>query len=49
MQMVTGRLSTVRKKMRMIEAASKGQQPQQQQQLLVRRRSGDATPRSVPS
>jgi serine/threonine-protein kinase ULK/ATG1 len=46
MQMVTGRLSTVRKKMRMIEAASKGQQ---QQQLLVRRRSGDVTPRSVPS
>lgn len=46
MQMVTGRLSTVRKKMRMIEAASKGQQ---QQQLLVRRRSGDTTPRSVPS
>ncbi|KAH8909771.1 Serine/threonine-protein kinase ATG1 [Coniochaeta sp. PMI_546] len=49
MQMVTGRLSTVRKKMRMIEAASKGQQQQQQQQLLVRRRSGDVTPRSVPS
>lgn len=45
MQMVTGRLSTVRKKMRMIEAVSKGQQ----QQLLVRRRSGDETPRSVPS
>ncbi|KAB5570598.1 hypothetical protein GE09DRAFT_713221 [Coniochaeta sp. 2T2.1] len=46
MQMVTGRLATVRKKMRMIEAASKGQQ---QQQLLVRRRSGDVTPRSIPS
>jgi serine/threonine-protein kinase ULK/ATG1 len=45
-QMVTGRLATVRKKMRMIEAAAKGQQ---QQQHLVRRRSGDVTPRSGPS
>lgn len=46
--MITGRLSSVRKKMRMIASATKLQQ-QQQQQDLVRRRSGDVTPRSVPS
>lgn len=45
--MITGRLSSVRKKMRMIASATKLQQ--QQQQDLVRRRSGDVTPRSVPS
>lgn len=44
--MITGRLSSVRKKMRMIASATK---LQQQQQDLVRRRSGDVTPRSVPS
>ncbi|KAK2605326.1 hypothetical protein N8I77_008172 [Diaporthe amygdali] len=45
--MITGRLASVRKKMRMIASATKLQQ--QQQQDLVRRRSGDVTPRSVPS
>ncbi|KAG8161501.1 hypothetical protein KVR01_008488 [Diaporthe batatas] len=44
--MITGRLSSVRKKMRMIASATK---LQQQQQDVVRRRSGDVTPRSVPS
>lgn len=44
--MITGRLGSVRKKMRMIASATK---LQQQQQDLVRRRSGDVTPRSVPS
>ncbi|KAK3357215.1 hypothetical protein B0T25DRAFT_150791 [Lasiosphaeria hispida] len=54
-QMVTGRLATVRKKLQMIARASKAQQQQQQQQQqqaqqhnMMRRRSGDITPRSVP-
>ncbi|KAK1750677.1 Serine/threonine-protein kinase ATG1 [Echria macrotheca] len=46
-QMVTGRLTTVRKKMHMIARASKAQQ--QSQQTMMRRRSGDMTPRSVPA
>jgi serine/threonine-protein kinase ULK/ATG1 len=46
-QMINTRLTAVRKKMRLIEAASKAQQ--QQQQSAARRRSGDVTPRSVPS
>ncbi|KAF4824924.1 Serine/threonine-protein kinase ATG1 [Colletotrichum fructicola] len=45
-QMITGRLSTVRKKMAMIAEASRSQQAMQ---LPVRKRSGDVTPRSVPS
>lgn len=43
--MITGRLTSVRKKMRMIASAAK----LQQQHTLGRRRSGDVTPRSVPS
>ncbi|KAK3374960.1 hypothetical protein B0H63DRAFT_261919 [Podospora didyma] len=46
-QMVTGRLGTVRKKLHMIATASRAQQ--QQQHNMVRRRSGDITPRSVPA
>lgn len=42
-QMVNGRLATVRKKLQMIAKA------QQQQQNMMRRRSGDMTPRSVPA
>ncbi|KAL0931050.1 serine threonine-protein kinase ATG1 [Colletotrichum truncatum] len=45
-QMITARLSTVRKKMAMIAEASRSQQAAQ---LPVRKRSGDVTPRSVPS
>ncbi|KAK7415087.1 Serine/threonine-protein kinase [Neonectria punicea] len=46
-KMITGRLSAVRKKQQMIaEANSKAQYTQQHG---VRRRSGDVTPRSVPS
>ncbi|KAL8371471.1 hypothetical protein RB595_001320 [Gaeumannomyces hyphopodioides] len=45
-QMIKSRLSSVRNKARMISNASKAQQ---QQQSLARRRSGDVTPRSVPS
>ncbi|OHE94591.1 hypothetical protein CORC01_10119 [Colletotrichum orchidophilum] len=45
-QMITARLSTVRKKMAMIAEASRSQQAAQ---LQSRRRSGDVTPRSVPS
>ncbi|KAF9877364.1 serine threonine protein kinase [Colletotrichum karsti] len=45
-QMITGRLSTVRKKMAMIAEASRSQQAAQ---LPARKRSGDVTPRSVPS
>ncbi|EJT74355.1 ULK/ULK protein kinase [Gaeumannomyces tritici R3-111a-1] len=45
-QMIKSRLSSVRNKSRMISNASK---VQQQQQSLARRRSGDVTPRSVPS
>ncbi|KAK2050850.1 kinase-like protein [Colletotrichum somersetense] len=45
-QMITARLSTVRKKMAMIAEASRSQQAAQ---LPGRRRSGDVTPRSVPS
>jgi serine/threonine-protein kinase ULK/ATG1 len=48
-QMVTGRLATVRKKLHLIAAAEKAQQQQQQQQHMMRRRSGDITPRSVPA
>ncbi|KAL2146052.1 hypothetical protein VTI28DRAFT_5391 [Corynascus sepedonium] len=51
-QMINGRLSSLRKKMRAIAAASKAQQQQQQQQqqqFVARRRSGDVTPRSVPA
>lgn len=44
-QMITSRLTTVRKKMHMIANASKVQQ----RESLVRRRSGDVTPRSVQS
>ncbi|KAF7550922.1 hypothetical protein G7046_g7858 [Stylonectria norvegica] len=46
-KMITARLGSVRKKQQMIaDANSKTQHAQQQ---LVRRRSGDVTPRSVPS
>ncbi|GKT95606.1 serine threonine-protein kinase ATG1 [Colletotrichum tofieldiae] len=45
-QMITARLSTVRKKMAMIAEASRSQQAAQ---LPGRKRSGDVTPRSVPS
>ncbi|TQN69159.1 Serine/threonine-protein kinase ATG1, partial [Colletotrichum shisoi] len=45
-QMITARLSTVRKKMAMIAEASRSQQVAQ---LPARKRSGDVTPRSVPS
>ncbi|WYZ40038.1 hypothetical protein EsH8_IV_000379 [Colletotrichum jinshuiense] len=45
-QMITARLSTVRKKMAMIAEASRSQQAAQ---LPPRKRSGDVTPRSVPS
>lgn len=41
-QMITGRLTALRKKMQMIANASKAQQQS------ARRRSGDVTPRSVP-
>ncbi|KAH7041038.1 serine/threonine-protein kinase ATG1 [Microdochium trichocladiopsis] len=41
-QMISGRLSALRKKMQMIANASKAQQS------LTHRRSGDVTPRSVP-
>ncbi|KAK4123926.1 Pkinase-domain-containing protein [Parathielavia appendiculata] len=47
-QMINGRLASLRKRMYAIAAASKAQQ-QQQQQMTARRRSGDVTPRSVPS
>lgn len=43
--MITGRLASVQKKKRMIASVAK----LQQQQTLGRRRSGDVTPRSVPS
>ncbi len=46
--MLTTRLALVRKKIHMIEVASKAQE-QQQQQNAVRRRSGDVTPRSMPT
>lgn len=46
--MIRSRLSSVRSKVRMISNASKAQQ-QSQPQMLIRRRSGDVTPRSVPS
>ncbi|KAK7743758.1 Serine/threonine-protein kinase [Diatrype stigma] len=42
-QMITGRLTALRKKIQMIANASKAQQQS------ARRRSGDSTPRSVPS
>ncbi|KAI1501253.1 hypothetical protein F5X99DRAFT_206817 [Biscogniauxia marginata] len=42
-QMITGRLSALRKKMQMIANASKAQQ-----QSLLRKRSGEIAPRSVP-
>ncbi|KAJ0162067.1 Serine/threonine-protein kinase ATG1 [Colletotrichum tanaceti] len=45
-QMISARLSTVRKKMAMIAEASRSQQVAQ---LPARKRSGDVTPRSVPS
>lgn len=45
-QMITARLNTVRKKMQDIAEAEK---PQQALQIAPRRRSGDVTPRSVPS
>ncbi|OHW91250.1 ulk ulk protein kinase [Colletotrichum incanum] len=45
-QMITARLSTVRKKMAMIAEASRSQQAAQ---LPGRQRSGDVTPRSMPS
>ncbi|KAH8895127.1 Serine/threonine-protein kinase ATG1 [Thozetella sp. PMI_491] len=47
-QMLTGRLGLVRKKIHIIEAASKAQE-QQQHHSMARRRSGDVTPRSVPA
>ncbi|KAM7223618.1 Serine/threonine-protein kinase ATG1 [Rhypophila decipiens] len=43
-QMVNGRLATVRKKLQMIARAE-----QQQQNMMLRRRSGDMTARSVPA
>jgi len=46
-KMITGRLASVTKKQQMIvEANSKEQQAQLQ---AARRRSGDVTPRSIPS
>ena len=42
--MINTRLSNLRKKMHAIAAAQ-----QQQQMVVVRRRSGDVTPRSVPT
>ncbi|KAK0637277.1 hypothetical protein B0T17DRAFT_486037 [Bombardia bombarda] len=48
-QMVTGRLATVRKKLQNIATAARVHGQQQQQQNLLRRRSGDITPRSVPA
>lgn len=47
--MVSGRLATVRSKMRAIAAHDSAKVQQQQQQALVRRRSGDGMPRSLPS
>lgn len=48
--MVNNRLTILRKKMRLIESASKAQQQQEQkQQNLMRRRSGEMTSRSVPA
>ncbi|KAJ4292163.1 Serine/threonine-protein kinase [Collariella sp. IMI 366227] len=47
-QMISTRLTSLRKKMHAIAAASKAQQ-QQQQLVAARRRSGDVTPRSVPT
>ncbi|KAK3954122.1 hypothetical protein QBC32DRAFT_96926 [Pseudoneurospora amorphoporcata] len=50
--MVNNRLTVLRKKMRLIESASKAQQQQgqrHQQQDLMRRRSGEMTSRSVPA
>ncbi|KAF3770039.1 hypothetical protein M406DRAFT_66486 [Cryphonectria parasitica EP155] len=44
--MITGRLTTVRRKLRMIASATK---QQQQTQTIARRRSGDGTPRSLSS
>ncbi|KAK4151757.1 hypothetical protein C8A00DRAFT_35567 [Chaetomidium leptoderma] len=46
-QMINTRLSSLRKRIHAISAASKAQQ--QQQLLVARRRSGDVTPRSVPT
>lgn len=46
-QMINSRLSSLRKRMHAIAAAAKAQQ--QQQQMAARRRSGDVTPRSVPT
>ncbi|KAK4242404.1 hypothetical protein C8A03DRAFT_40220 [Achaetomium macrosporum] len=46
-QMISGRLASLRRHMRQIEAANA--QQQQHQQIAVRRRSGDVTPRSVPA
>ncbi|KAH6624482.1 hypothetical protein B0J18DRAFT_180171 [Chaetomium sp. MPI-SDFR-AT-0129] len=50
-QMINTRLTSLRKRVQMIEAAEKAQQQQQQyqQQIAMRRLSGDATPRSVPA
>ncbi len=47
-QMITSRLAVVRKKNQIITSTNKAQR-QQQQASLVRRRSGDVTPRSIPS
>ncbi|KAI9167470.1 Serine/threonine-protein kinase ATG1 [Paramyrothecium foliicola] len=48
-KMITGRLGVVRKKQQMIAEANSKAQPVQLQQQPPRRRSGDVTPRSVPS
>ncbi|KAH6841116.1 hypothetical protein B0I37DRAFT_231674 [Chaetomium sp. MPI-CAGE-AT-0009] len=48
-QMINTRLTFLRKRMHAIAVASKAQQQQQQQQIVVKRRSGDVTPRSVPT
>jgi len=51
--MLTKRLSAVRNTIarneQMSRAAEAVEKQEQQQQMLVRRRSGDSTPRSVPS
>ncbi|KAK3504851.1 hypothetical protein B0T13DRAFT_391797 [Neurospora crassa] len=48
--MVNNRLTVLRKKLRLIESASKAQQQEEQkQQNLMRRRSGEMTSRSVPA
>jgi serine/threonine-protein kinase ULK/ATG1 len=46
-QMISARLTSLRKRMHVIASASRAQQ--QHQQIATRRRSGDVTPRSIPA